>query len=230
MTSPILINTVIYGNTSSIGSQVHCATPSEPGFFYCDIEGGTAAFARDHASGGSYSGTYENNLDADPLFLDPTADDFHLSDGSPGIGAGADSVETGSKWYFIHQTDFAGNSRPNPSGSIPDIGALESNLGQPYIPTGINDLQLIPNSILRQNYPNPFISETTIGFSVLNKSTVKLQVFDILGRSVAILADDELWPGEYQVLFNATGLKDGIYYYRLTTGNSMQTRKCMVVK
>lgn len=86
------------------------------------------------------------------------------------------------------------------------------------------------NSALLQNYPNPFKSETTIDYSVTVKSPVKIQVFDNLGRTIATLVDDEFQPGSYQVIFNATGLQDGVYYYRLNTGNYTQTRKCMLIK
>lgn len=70
---------------------------------------------------GGYSGT--NNLDINPLFVNPGAFDFHLSSSSPAIGAG---TSTG-----IPATDFDGNPRPSPNGSLPDIGAFESNLSVP---------------------------------------------------------------------------------------------------
>lgn len=97
-------------------------------------------------------------------------------------------------------------------------------------PTNNQERSLTTNDALLQNYPNPFKSETTIDYLVSVRSSVKLKVFDNLGRTIVTLVDNELQPGDYQVVFSATGLPDGIYYYQLTTGKYSQTRKCMVVK
>ena len=73
---------------------------------------------------------------------------------------------------------------------------------------------------LDQNFPNPFNPGTTIQFAVPSQSEVKLTLFDILGRKVATLVDDEYSAGEYKVLFEATELSSGTYFYRISTKGS----------
>jgi D-alanyl-D-alanine carboxypeptidase len=71
---------------------------------------------------------------------------------------------------------------------------------------------------LEQNYPNPFNPATRIGFTLPGPGTgqVKLGVYDVLGKEVALLVDGQLAPGSYSRLFDATGLASGLYIYRLT--------------
>ena len=96
------------------------------------IEGGQEGF-----SGVTFTGDYVNCIDADPLFV--SSNDFHLQDNSNCIGAAIDSILVDGSWYYCPSTDFDGNPRPNPSGSMPDIGAYENPLAIPApteIPAG----------------------------------------------------------------------------------------------
>jgi hypothetical protein len=61
-------------------------------------------------------------------------------------------------------------------------------------------------------------------------SDVKLSVFDLLGREVAVLVNEKKAPGSYEVKFDASGLPSGVYLYRLTAGIFVQSRKMIVVK
>jgi len=79
--------------------------------------------------------------------------------------------------------------------------------------------------ILKQNYPNPFNSETRIKFSVPKQGYVSLKVYDILGRLVKILMDNEIEAGWHQVFFNAENLSGGVYFYTLQTNGSNETKK-----
>jgi 1,4-alpha-glucan branching enzyme len=89
---------------------------------------------------------------------------------------------------------------------------------------------------LNQNYPNPFNPTTTIKYSVANVAsdfslrTVTIKVYDILGREVATLVNEKQSAGNYEVNFNANNLSSGIYYYRLTFGNYVQTKKMILIK
>jgi len=83
---------------------------------------------------------------------------------------------------------------------------------------------------LFQNYPNPFNPTTKIGFRIVDRGFVSLKVFDVLGRKVATLVNEEKPPGSYDVIFNASGLSSGLYVYRLQAGSIAQTRKLMVLK
>jgi len=84
--------------------------------------------------------------------------------------------------------------------------------------------------VLWQNYPNPFNPTTTIRFSLSRREHVTLKVFDVLGREVAKLVDKELNPGEHSVVFDATGLPSGEYFYRLSSPTFSQTKSMGIIK
>ena len=81
-----------------------------------------------------------------------------------------------------------------------------------------------------QNYPNPFNPTTTIRFSIPKPSSVTLKLFDMLGREVATLVDEDLQSGECKVIFDATGLTSGVYFYRIQAGEFTQLKKLMLLK
>lgn len=83
---------------------------------------------------------------------------------------------------------------------------------------------------LLRNYPNPLNLSTTIAFSVTTPGPVRLEVFDVSGRRVSILADETLPTGEYARVWDATRAAGGIYFYRLAVGTEVQTRKMLVVR
>ncbi|MDW8436941.1 MAG: T9SS type A sorting domain-containing protein [Chloroherpetonaceae bacterium] len=83
---------------------------------------------------------------------------------------------------------------------------------------------------LEQNYPNPFNPTTTITFSIKEAGFVSLKVFDVLGREVATLVNENRPAGAYSVQFDATNLAGGMYFYALTSGGFSQTKKMMLVK
>ena len=83
---------------------------------------------------------------------------------------------------------------------------------------------------LSQNYPNPFNPTTGIRFQVSGVSDVRLSVYDLLGREVAVLVNERKAPGSYEVNFDATRLASGVYLYRLSAGQFVQSRKMIVVK
>lgn len=84
--------------------------------------------------------------------------------------------------------------------------------------------------VLYQNYPNPFNPETIIEFDIPNSGKVKLVVYDILGRVVKVLVDDEMPAGRYRVKFDGRGLASGVYFYSLVTDKFRAVRKMMLLK
>ncbi len=90
----------------------------------------------------------------------------------------------------------------------------------------------IPNKLkLNQNYPNPFNPSTKISFSVPpNASRVKLEIYDILGRTIETLINREMPPGNYSVNFDATNLPSGIYIYKLSANNLVKIKKMVLQK
>lgn len=89
----------------------------------------------------------------------------------------------------------------------------------------------IPQEIyLSQNYPNPFNPSTTITYGIDVGGSVLLEVFDLLGRKVQILVDENLSAGQYQKSFDASRLSSGVYFYRLTTESKVITRRMTLIK
>ena len=89
----------------------------------------------------------------------------------------------------------------------------------------------VPESfVLLQNYPNPFNPSTTIGFSIPEHTRVSLTIYDILGRKVTTLVDEELPAGDYSTRFDAHNLTSGVYLYQLRAGEYVETKRLMLVK
>ncbi len=83
---------------------------------------------------------------------------------------------------------------------------------------------------LSQNYPNPFNPNTVISGQWPVTSVVRIGVYDVLGREVAVLADGRYAAGKYSFTFHGTGLASGVYFYRLTAGSFSAVRKMTLVK
>jgi hypothetical protein len=98
--------------------------------------------------------------------------------------------------------------------------------------TGITeDEEGIPtNYSLSQNYPNPFNPSTKIKFALPHTALTRLIIYDVLGREVKTLVSKELGAGYYEINFDATNLRSGVYFYRIQAGNFIQTKKLLLVK
>jgi len=83
---------------------------------------------------------------------------------------------------------------------------------------------------LYSNYPNPFNSATTIGFDVPIAVRVRLTIYDLLGRTVEVLVNQEFVPGHYTTCWNASTQSAGLYFYRIQTGEFTRTAKMLLVK
>jgi hypothetical protein len=114
------------------------------------------------------------------------------------------------------------------TGSGLDYYTLRYSLS-PYLNTPKTE-QVPDQYNLFQNYPNPFNPATTIKFDIPKSSLVKLSVFDITGKEIEVLANETLNPGSYSVNWDAGKVSSGIYFYRLTAGDFVQTRKMILVK
>jgi hypothetical protein len=83
---------------------------------------------------------------------------------------------------------------------------------------------------LEQNYPNPFNPTTNVRFSVPENGFVTLKVFDLMGREVSTLIEQQLSAGSYETTFAAGSLASGMYLYRLTAGGKVETRRMILMK
>ncbi|HPI38084.1 MAG TPA: T9SS type A sorting domain-containing protein [Ignavibacteriaceae bacterium] len=99
------------------------------------------------------------------------------------------------------------------------------------IPTHIEDkIMPVDNYKLFQNYPNPFNPVTTITFSIPQDGKVELKVYDVLGNEVATLVNEYREAGSYKVGFNGSTLSSGIYFYTLSAGSFIETKKLAILK
>ena len=122
---------------------------------------------------------------------------------------------SGKYLYRLKQLDNDGAFKYSPEVETNYISATNFNLGQ--------------------NYPNPFNPSTTIKYSIPSVGTslmefVQLKVYNILGKEVATLVNENKEAGNYEVRFNASSLPSGIYFYNLRAGTFSETKKMMVVK
>ncbi len=83
---------------------------------------------------------------------------------------------------------------------------------------------------LEQNYPNPFNPSTTINFSLPHSGYTELKVFNMLGQEITTLVSSFLPAGENRITWNAQGITSGVYFYRLLSGQYLQTKKLMITK
>jgi len=115
-----------------------------------------------------------------------------------------------------------------PDGGISGTGDIWE-----YDPTmtGVGaSFELPRHFVLEQNYPNPFNPTTVISYQLSVVSGVNLRVFDLLGREVAVLVNEEKPAGTYSVIWNATGFPSGLYFYALQAGIQRQTKGMMLIK
>lgn len=169
----------------------------------------------------------EGNINSSPLFIDTANYNYHLSSKSPCLGAGIDSLQISGVWFYAPKKDLDGNVRPNPFDSRPDIGAYESQLFTDISENG-NELPLIFS--LYQNYPNPFNGATVIKYSIPNSSRVIIKVYDVLGSEVMTLLNEEKESGYHSVVFNASGLPSGVYFYRIKAGSFVDMKKMILLR
>jgi hypothetical protein len=83
---------------------------------------------------------------------------------------------------------------------------------------------------LEQNYPNPFNPTTTVKYGISERSFVQLMVYDILGKEVASLVNEEQDAGYYELNFNGINLSSGVYFYQIKAGDFVETKKMVLMK
>jgi hypothetical protein len=165
-------------------------------------------------------------LNVDPQFVNSGTNNFQLQNTSQ-------CVNTGLNVSTVVERDLLGVLRTtNPF----DVGVYE------YISTtGVNE-DLYKSSLssfkLEQNYPNPFNPKTNIQFTIPNNGFVSLKVFDLLGREITTIVNENLAHGIYERQWDASKFASGIYFYRLVanaiplgqTGSFIETKKLLLLK
>jgi hypothetical protein len=154
----------------------------------------------------------------------------------------------GAQWGSLPQFRDPGKLTPRQNGGITGARYHVLRGGSTFdagpttsVSVGVHAGPLPDRPHLGQNYPNPFNPSTTIGYTVVNgQSTivnrdagsawVRLAVYDILGREVAVLVDGLRGPGEYTVTFDGRALAGGVYFYRLITGTTVETKRLLLLR
>jgi hypothetical protein len=83
---------------------------------------------------------------------------------------------------------------------------------------------------LSQNYPNPFNPATKVKFDIPKQSIVQIKIYDLLGREIAELVNQQINPGTYEITWDASNYSSGIYFYKLTAGSFTDTKKMVLIK
>jgi hypothetical protein len=97
--------------------------------------------------------------------------------------------------------------------------------------TGISDESRLPyRAFLHPNYPNPFNSSTTIEYGLPEAGRVRIDIYDLLGRMVETLIDEEMQAGRHQAVWDASRYSSGVYFYRIEAGDFADTRRMVYLK
>ncbi len=168
---------------------------------------------------GSINGLAYGNIVGE-LFFSRGSSIYHTTSG--GINWTTATTQTGT-YYHLQKARTGYNlwAIRNNGG----ISKYTSSVGIHPISTKIPD-----KYSLSQNYPNPFNPTTNIRFDLPKSGSVKLVVFDALGREVATLVNEKLAPGTYEVDWDGSSYASGVYFYKLVTGNFSNVKKMLLVK
>ncbi|HLP18480.1 MAG TPA: T9SS type A sorting domain-containing protein, partial [Bacteroidota bacterium] len=123
------------------------------------------------------------------------------------------------KWTGVsYWDDFSFNAIDNavPTSVRPDFNPIVGGVPLAYS--------------LEQNYPNPFNPSTRFRFSLPQAQRVSVKIYDVIGREVAVLAQDLLQAGTYTLEWNAAKVPSGVYFYRLEAGDFSAVKKMLLLK
>ena len=148
---------------------------------------------------------------------------FFVSSSIPGNGI-VDSIWFDSRGLYkrTYYTEYLGNHQIYTHTKI--------YIDSVFVDVDDHSNNIPENFYLSQNYPNPFNPSTTIEYSIPERSNVVIKVFDLLGRKVATLVNDEKSAGVYKVKFDGSSLSSGIYFYKLWTENYGTVKKMILIK
>jgi hypothetical protein len=213
-------------------------------FLFVAFIGTTGEYWPGTGSGDStayYAGYFTYSRDGGNTWSAPErfTPDTHLRDWRyPSIAEITPKLIPDDDTYNIHivmQGDSIPGSTVNAAGSGMPVGVtaqyyhFSTEITDTVASVEVNDF-IADDFILEQNYPNPFNPRTTIKYSIPTSSFAQLKVYDVLGNEVATLVNEEKHAGTYEVNFSAEGLTSGIYFYKLSSGSFVNTKKMLLLK
>ena len=184
----------------------------------------TDAFTRNFPEVSNYLGEFNFGLSS-------TGDQVRLYDADMDL---VDSVAYGvdPPWPTAPNGQGPTLALANPHGdnTVPDSWVASDDHGSPGAGNGEITVAIPQGYELLVNYPNPFNTNTLIRFSIPEPTRIVLKVYDLKGREVATLLEEDRPPGDYEVIFDRPDLPSGVYFYRLEAGEFVKNRKMMFIK
>jgi len=214
--APIIFNCIFWQNDAPTGKDIYNASSEEITISYSNID--------DNYIVGSWDGI--ENINEDPMLVDPENDNFHIESESPCAGTGTDSLEVNETMFYCPSFDFENEPRPMPYTYHPDMGADEVDEINPSSP----DIVFPVNYSRLSNYPNPFNNQTTIEFEVQQMNFVKLSIVDFTGKEIQTLISEQIQKGTHQLDWNAEGLPAGVYFLKLEMDRTVETNKLILMR
>jgi hypothetical protein len=134
--------------------------------------------------------------------------------------------------YLPRDTFFVGSVNFTIEQTNSPLFTINSYNSECHLITNIIDegTEIPRTSSLLGNYPNPFNPVTIIRYQIHQRSKVKLEIFDELGRVITTLIDEEKPLGDYEIMWNGSKYSSGIYFCKLTVGNEIRTSKMTLAK
>jgi len=173
-----------------------------------------------------------NSIDLNSLYFTSLLTGFVV--GQNGIilktadGGNTWGIQSSSTSQNLHSVYFLSSST---GWAVGDGGTIikTTNGGVTFI-DGNSNIDMPKRFILSQNYPNPFNPTTRIKYEVPKSSFVTIKIFNILGKEVASLVNENKKAGDYNVEFNASKLSSGVYFYQMTSSNFSSSKKMILLK
>jgi len=177
---------------------------------------------------GEYSGKLDNGGER-ITFVSSSGDtilNFKYDDSSPW------PVEADGLGYTLVSKSINGTGDPDSASYWAVSGQLR---GSPGADDAVSDIKLLSGIVpseytLMQNYPNPFNPTTNIEFDIPQSGRVLLKIYDVTGREIVTLLDEEKIAGKYSVEFNASGLASGIYFCRIQVNSFSYVNKMVLLR
>jgi serine protease len=212
----------VYNSTSGPDNWVTTAAITQSGYSFYAInnDGGDGGFGVNDANGFTDAEKWQSLSNGIGKFSAGPADISHVIGSGPFTILSGDTVDVGFVLGAGLNLDELRNIVSNARSKYPQLITSANDKFNP-LPVSFN---------LTQNYPNPFNPQTNIEFQIADFGFVSLKVYDVLGREVATIINQEMPAGIYKVNFDASSLSSGLYLYKLQAGSFVETKKMVLLK